>query len=57
MGADLAAIHLAGKVRADDIRIDLTGREPDWLHNASKTVEEFVTKDFEKWKSFKQGDA
>jgi len=54
MGADLAAIHLAGKVSADDINSNLHGREPDWLHNASKTVEEFVMKDFERWKSVQQ---
>jgi hypothetical protein len=54
MGADLAAIHLAGKVSADDINSNLDGREPDWLRNASKTVEEFVMKDFERWKSFQQ---
>ncbi|MGO8368320.1 DUF2252 family protein [Rhizobium ruizarguesonis] len=56
MGADLAAIHIAGKVSADEIRSDLAGREPDWLHNASKTAEEFVMKDFEKWKSFQQSE-
>jgi hypothetical protein len=52
MGADLAAIHLAGNVSADDIRSDLDGRKPEWLHNAAKTVEEFVTSDFVRWKGF-----
>ncbi len=56
MGADLAAIHLAAKVSADDIRSDLAGREPDWLHKASKVAEEFVMKDFERWKSFQQSE-
>lgn len=53
----MAAIHLAGKASAHDIRSDLAGREPDWLRNASKTVEEFVIMDFERWKIFQQGGA
>jgi len=56
MGADLAAIHLAGNVNAGDINGNLDEREPDWRHNASKTVEEFVMKDFERWKSFQQSE-
>ncbi|ANL38318.1 DUF2252 family protein [Rhizobium phaseoli] len=54
MGADLAAIHLGGKVSADDIRSDLDGREPAWLHVAAKTLEKFVLDDFERWKDFQR---
>ncbi|MGZ2488376.1 hypothetical protein ACVITL_006961, partial [Rhizobium pisi] len=56
MGADLAAIHLAGKVSADDISSDLDEREPDWLHEAAKAAEEFVLSDFGRWKAFQRAE-
>ena len=52
MGADLAAIHLSGKVSKGEIISDLDGRASDWLREAAATVEEKVNEDFGTWKSF-----
>ena len=55
MGADLAAIHVAGGVDAETILGDLRGRPDTWLHEAAKTVGDAVKTDFQTWRAFQAG--
>lgn len=50
MGADLAAIHLAGPVTADQIRKDLRRRMGHWLLDAAQRAEAVVRADYREWR-------
>ncbi len=50
MGADLAAIHVSGRVSAEPIRADLKARDKDWLRDAAKALETSVEANFEAWR-------
>lgn len=49
MGADLAAIHLAGPTTVEAIRRDLRRRETGWLLGAAEVAEAAVRADYREW--------
>lgn len=57
MGADLASIHVSGRVTAEAIRADLKARDKDWLREAAKALEASVEIDFRLWREARATDA
>jgi hypothetical protein len=50
MGFETANIHLGSRSAVKDVRRDLAKRSPAWLHEAVRTMQAAVKKDWEEWR-------